>query len=412
MSNNSSMENSKVVDFIRSTSKDIFIGLITTLLSGFAITYFITREFITHYINLIGFDALEQYVITNESTIYSLTWSISVLVFSVIYILCFAPIILRFLYSGSKHHVENFQKDKPLISILIIFIIFSTFPLVALVLFYNDWNINLSFIVPILLAIPIYLILYLENGKEQLTIGQIGSYLWGSLSFTFACSLALYPFYFLLAKIDYTSFLGTNISDRTILTSLVILWLAYCLVYGIRIIYNSIYQYIVDIFIAIFAFFLLLAFSPPTIILPVVEKSGIKDTTPQIYKIIQSDYEIYFENHIENYWLPSSNNTLRECENNDKKSKCTFLRTKKDSESEPNSIYLNLLTIYRDNDRHIVCPPNHSIQNILRKDISEKNKNEITFKCLSIPTSILQPTPFSELTLKEDKEYIINTSKS
>ena len=108
MSNNSSMENSKVVDFIRSTSKDIFIGLITTLLSGFAITYFITREFITHYINLIGFDALEQYVITNESTIYSLTWSISVLVFSVIYILCFAPIILRFLYSGSKHHVENF----------------------------------------------------------------------------------------------------------------------------------------------------------------------------------------------------------------------------------------------------------------------------------------------------------------
>lgn len=412
MSNNSPTENNTALNFIKVTSKDILIGLITTLLSGFAITYFITREFITHYIDLIGFDALEQYVITNESTVHSLTWSISTLVFSIIYILCFAPMLLRFFYSNNRHHVENFQRVNPFLSILVITIIFSAFPLVALLLAYNEWDINLAFIAPILLAIPIYLILYFENGREQLTIGQIFSYLSSSIIFTFSCTLALFPFYFLLTKIDYASFLGTSISDGTMLFSLVILWLVYILFYGIRIIYNSIHQYIIDISIAVFSLLLILAFSPITIILPVVEKSGIKDTSPQIYKINESDYETYLEKHIENYWISSSNNIVNNCIGSKEKLECTFLRTEKESKTELNSIYLNLLTIYRDDDRHIVCPPNYRIQDILRKGESAENRDKLVAKCFSVPTSILQPTSLSVLTLKENKEYIIDNSES
>ena len=412
MSNNSSTENNRILEFIKDTSKDVLIGLITTLLSGFAITYFITREFITHYIDLIGFNALEQYVITNESTVHSLTWSISRLVFSIIYILCFVPIVLRFFYSKNRQYVENFQRDKPFLSILVIIIIFSTFPLVALLLVYYEYNINLAFITPILLAIPICLILYFENGKEQLTIENTSSYLWISLSFTFACTLALFPFYFLLAEIDYASFLGASISNEKVFLSLTVLWLVYSLVYGARIIYNSIHQYIIDIFIALLALFLIQAFSPLTIILPVVEKSGIKDTSPQIYKISESDYEAHLEKHIENYWLSSSGNLVNKCVDSNEELDCTFLRTEKESKNKTNSIYVNLLTIYRDDDRHIVCPPNHLIQDIIRKSDPAEERDKILAKCLSIPTSILQPTPLSELTLKEGKEYITKTSEA
>lgn len=396
------------MNFISDSSKEILISVILSIVSIFTITYFITRLFITSYVANIGYDTMRYSAIVNEVTIHSLTWSIGSLVFIIIYTFTLAPISLRVFYSSYKDKLGNLERHHPIIMSLFIFLSFLSFPLVVLIFALKEYTIEFSFI---FLLIPTFITFsFLLYHKSNINISIIES-LVISIFFTFLSMTTFFPFYFLLANIDYSNIKYIGGNDLYILAAIVILFIAYSFIYGMRVLNTSLHQYIADFFIAFSILGLISIFSPNTLILPIVELSGIKDKSNTIYEVTSKDFNQYIKPEIDRFWNIDTDYITCTADNTNNEN-CHLIYSEQVAENNrTTSVYLNTTVIYRDDKNEIFCSPKFSIKDVLNNNIKPEERNKMLATCINVPIDILEPTALSESILTGNKTSVIIDTK-
>lgn len=293
MSNNSPTENDKVLDFIKAPSKEIIIGLITTLLGGSVISYVISRIFIKSYMTTIGFNTLEYSALTNYETAALLTLAIFTVLLAIIFIFSFVPMYLRFTYNDTKPLFEEIHNK------------YSK---------YIDWFFFFCFLLPL----GILILVFLEKSFEYYVLTGLSSGLiflfilfksWNSTKaedkfkiiyngflFSMLTFLAFTPFLKVIETID-----SLNVESWISYLIVSIVWVLLSASYGFRITKAQPIHYLIDIAVSILVLLGIIIMSTNTIKIPIANFVGIKDDEAHIYKISSDDF-IDIENNIKAFW--------------------------------------------------------------------------------------------------------------
>ncbi|WP_352286684.1 hypothetical protein [Psychrobacter sp. GW64-MNA-CIBAN-0177] len=376
MSNNSPTENDKVLDFIKAPSKEIIIGLITTLLGGSVISYVISRIFIKSYMTTIGFNTLEYSALTNYETAALLTLAIFTVLLAIIFIFSFVPMYLRFTYNDTKPLFEEIHNK------------YSK---------YIDWFFFFCFLLPL----GILILVFLEKSFEYYVLTGLSSGLiflfilfksWNSTKaedkfkiiyngflFSMLTFLAFTPFLKVIETID-----SLNVESWISYLILFIVWVLLSASYGFRITKAQPIHYLIDIAVSILVLLGIIIMSTNTIKIPIANFVGIKDNEAHIYKISPDDF-IDIENNIKAFW-DDSYSSKQPPNNQSKDTEGYYLASAINSLNE--DIYLYAKVIFRDSEHAILCPPQYKV-----------GKDEYNETCFITKSAYLIPTPLTMPTL-------------
>ena len=376
MSNNSPTENNKVLDFIKASSKEIIIGLITTLLGGSVISYVISRIFIKSYMTTIGFNTLEYSALTNYETAALLTLAIFTVLLAIIFIFSFVPMYLRFTYNDTKPLFEEIHNK------------YSK---------YIDWFFFFCFLLPL----GILILVFLEKSFEYYVLTGLSSGLiflfilfksWNSTKaedkfkiiyngflFSMLTFLAFTPFLKVIETID-----SLNVESWISYLIVSIVWVLLSASYGFRITKAQPIHYLIDIAVSILVLLGVIIMSTNTIKIPIANFVGIKDDEAQIYKISSDDF-IDIENNIKAFW-DDSYSSKQPPNNQSKDTEGYYLASAINSLNE--DIYLYAKVIFRDGEHAILCPPQYKV-----------GKDEYNETCFITKSAYLIPTPLTMPTL-------------
>ncbi|WP_298974195.1 hypothetical protein [uncultured Psychrobacter sp.] len=376
MSNNSPTENNKVLDFIKASSKEIIIGLITTLLGGSVISYVISRIFIKSYMTTIGFNTLEYSALTNYETAALLTLAIFTVLLAIIFIFSFVPMYLRFTYNDTKPLFEEIHNK------------YSK---------YIDWFFFFCFLLPL----GILILVFLEKSFEYYVLTGLSSGLiflfilfksWNSTKaedkfkiiyngflFSMLTLLAFTPFLKVIETID-----SLNVESWIFYLIVSIVWVLLSASYGFRITKAQPIHYLIDIAVSILVLLGVIIMSTNTIKIPIANFVGIKDDKAHIYKISSDDF-IDIENNIKAFW-DDSYSSKQPPNNQSKNTEGYYLASAINSLNE--DIYLYAKVIFRDGEHAILCPPQYKV-----------GKDEYNETCFITKSAYLIPTPLTMPTL-------------
>jgi len=376
MSNNSPTENNKVLDFIKASSKEIIIGLITTLLGGSVISYVISRIFIKSYMTTIGFNTLEYSALTNYETAALLTLAIFTVLLAIIFIFSFVPMYLRFTYNDTKPLFEEIHNK------------YSK---------YIDWFFFFCFLLPL----GILILVFLEKSFEYYVLTGLSSGLiflfilfksWNSTKaedkfkiiyngflFSMLTLLAFTPFLKVIETID-----SLNVESWIFYLIVSIVWVLLSASYGFRITKAQPIHYLIDIAVSILVLLGVIIMSTNTIKIPIANFVGIKDDKAHIYKISSDDF-IDIENNIKAFW-DDSYSFKQPPNNQSKNTEVYYLASAINSLNE--DIYLYAKVIFRDGEHAILCPPQYKV-----------GKDEYNETCFITKSAYLIPTPLTMPTL-------------
>lgn len=376
MSNNSPTENNKVLDFIKASSKEIIIGLITTLLGGSVISYVISRIFIKSYMTTIGFNTLEYSALTNYETAALLTLAIFTVLLAIIFIFSFVPMYLRFTYNDTKPLFEEIHNK------------YSK---------YIDWFFFFCFLLPL----GILILVFLEKSFEYYVLTGLSSGLiflfilfksWNSTKaedkfkiiyngflFSMLTFLAFTPFLKVIETID-----SLNVESWISYLIVSIVWVLLSASYGFRITKAQPIHYLIDIAVSILVLLGIIIMSTNTIKIPIANFVGIKDDEAHIYKISSDDF-IDIENNIKAFW-DDSYSSKQPPNNQSKDTEGYYLASAINSLNE--DIYLYAKVIFRDGEHAILCPPQYKV-----------GKDEYNETCFITKSAYLIPTPLTMPTL-------------
>lgn len=379
MSNNSPTENNKVLDFIKASSKEIIIGLITTLLGGSVISYVISRIFIKSYMTTIGFNTLEYSALTNYETAALLTLAIFTVLLAIIFIFSFVPMYLRFTYNDTKPLFEEIHNK------------YSK---------YIDWFFFFCFLLPL----GILILVFLEKSFEYYVLTGLSSGLiflfilfksWNSTKaedkfkiiyngflFSMLTFLAFTPFLKVIETID-----SLNVESWIFYLIVSIVWVLLSASYGFRITKAQPIHYLIDIAVSILVLLGVIIMSTNTIKIPIANFVGIKDDEAQIYKISSDDF-IDIENNIKAFW-DDSYSSKQPPNNQSKDTEGYYLASAINSLNE--DIYLYAKVIFRDGEHAILCPPQYKV-----------GKDEYNETCFITKSAYLIPTPLTMPTLNRN----------
>lgn len=392
MSNNSSTENNRIIDFIKATSKEVFIGLVATLLSGSVISYVISRMFIKSYVTTIGFDTLTYNVLTDNETINILALAIFIVFLIMVFTFSFVPAYLRFIYNKDLDliqsiHTNSLNKIRVYIISLLFFI-----PLILSIIFYFTQSLYLSFLPLFIMYIITAIVINLHLTREFSTTKNRYEYHWislfsldsikifGSLLIFFSLLFTSFlPFYYIILAID-------NTNHPTFLSVVIVIaiWFVYSIISGMRVVEKEKVNYAIDILIAIFMFIAIMVFSIRTIETPIVTFVGIKDDNNYIYKVSSDDF-IGIESNIKAFW--SDTYSSKQPPNNQSKdTEGYYLASAINSLN--GDIYLYAKVIFRDGEHAILCPPQYKV-----------GKDEYNETCFITKSAYLIPTPLTMPTL-------------
>lgn len=376
MSNNSPTENNKVLDFIKAPSKEIIIGLITTLLGGSVISYVISRMFIKSYMTTIGFNTLEYSALTNYETAALLTLAIFTVLLAIIFIFSFVPIYLRFTYNDTKPLFEEIHNK------------YSK---------YIDWFFFFCFLLPL----GILILVFLEKSFEYYVLTGLSSGLiflfilfksWNSTKaedkfkiiyngflFSMLTFLAFAPFLKVIETID-----SLNVESWISYLIVSIVWVLLSASYGFRITKAQPIHYLIDIAVSILVLLGAIIMSTNTIKIPIADFVGIKDDEAHIYKISSDDF-IDIENNIKAFW-DDAYSSKQPPNNQSKDTEGYYLASALNSLN--GDIYLYAKVIFRDGEHAILCPPQYKV-----------GKDEYNETCFITKSAYLIPTPLTMPTL-------------
>ena len=376
MSNNSPTENNKVLDFIKASSKEIIIGLITTLLGGSVISYVISRIFIKSYMTTIGFNTLEYSALTNYETAALLTLAIFTVLLAIIFIFSCVPMYLRFTYNDTKPLFEEIHNK------------YSK---------YIDWFFFFCFLLPL----GILILVFLERSFEYYVLTGLSSGLiflfilfksWNSTKaedkfkiiyngflFSMLTLLAFTPFLKVIETID-----SLNVESWIFYLIVSIVWVLLSASYGFRITKAQPIHYLIDIAVSILVLLGVIIMSTNTIKIPIANFVGIKDDKAHIYKISSDDF-IDIENNIKAFW-DDSYSFKQPPNNQSKNTEVYYLASAINSLNE--DIYLYAKVIFRDGEHAILCPPQYKV-----------GKDEYNETCFITKSAYLIPTPLTMPTL-------------
>ncbi|MFT5428732.1 MAG: hypothetical protein ACI9ST_001437 [Psychrobacter glaciei] len=376
MSNNSPTENNKVLDFIKAPSKEIIIGLITTLLGGSVISYVISRMFIKSYMTTIGFNTLEYSALTNYETVALLTLAIFTVLLAIIFIFSFVPMYLRFTYNDTKPLFEETHNK------------YSK---------YIDWFFFFCFLLPL----GILILVFLEKSFEYYVLTGLSSGLiflfilfksWNSTKaedkfkiiyngflFSMLTFLAFAPFLKVIETID-----SLNVESWISYLIVSIVWVLLSASYGFRITKAQPIHYLIDIAVSILVLLGVIIMSTNTIKTPIANFVGIKDDEAHIYKISSDDF-IDIENNIKAFW-DDAYSSKQPPNNQSKDTEGYYLASAINSLN--GDIYLYAKVIFRDGEHAILCPPQYKV-----------GKDEYNETCFITKSAYLIPTPLTMPTL-------------
>lgn len=349
MSNNSPTENNKILDFIKAPSKEIIIGLITTLLGGSMISYVISRIFIKSYMTTIGFNTLEYSALTNYETVALLTLAIFTVLLAIVFIFSFVPMYLRFTYNDTKPLFEEIHNEHSK---------------------YIDWFFFFCFLLPL----GILILVFLEKSFKYYVLTGLSSGLiflfilfksWNSTKaedkfkiiyngflFSMLTFLAFAPFLKVIETID-----SLNVESWISYLIVSIVWVLLSASYGFRITKAQPIHYLIDIAVSILVLLGVIIMSTNTIKIPIANLVGIKDDEAHIYKISSDDF-IDIENNIKAFWddaytsKPSPNNKPQNIES-------YYLASAVNSFN--GDVYLYAQVIFRDGENAVLCPPYYRV---------------------------------------------------
>ena len=376
MSNNSPTENNKVLDFIKAPSKEIIIGLITTLLGGSVISYVISRMFIKSYMTTIGFNTLEYSALTNYETVALLTLAIFTVLLAIIFIFSFVPMYLRITYNDTKPLFEETHNK------------YSK---------YIDWFFFFCFLLPL----GILILVFLEKSFEYYVLTGLSSGLiflfilfksWNSTKaedkfkiiyngflFSMLTFLAFAPFLKVIETID-----SLNVESWISYLIVSIVWVLLSASYGFRITKAQPIHYLIDIAVSILVLLGVIIMSTNTIKTPIANFVGIKDDEAHIYKISSDDF-IDIENNIKAFW-DDAYSSKQPPNNQSKDTEGYYLASAINSLN--GDIYLYAKVIFRDGEHAILCPPQYKV-----------GKDEYNETCFITKSAYLIPTPLTMPTL-------------
>lgn len=375
MSNNSPTENDKILDFIKASSKEIIIGLITTLLGGSVISYVISRIFIKSYMTTIGFNTLEYSALTNYETVALLTLAIFTVLLAIVFIFSFVPMYLRFTYNDTKLLFEEINNENSK---------------------YIDWFFFFCFLLPL----GILILVFLEKSFEYYVLTGLSSGLiflfilfksWNSTKAEDKFKIIYNGFLFsMLTFLAFALFLkvietidSLNVESWIFYLIVSIIWVLLSASYGFRITKAQPIHYLIDIAVSILVLLGVIVMSTNTIKIPIANFVGIKDDEAHIYKISSDDF-IDIENNIKAFWddaytsKPSPNNKPQKIES-------YYLASAVNSFN--GDVYLYAQVIFRDGENVVLCPPYYRV--------GKDDHNEtcfITKSAYLIPTPLTMPT--------------------
>ncbi|MFT5120180.1 MAG: hypothetical protein ACI9MD_001264, partial [Psychrobacter glaciei] len=369
-------ENNKVLDFIKAPSKEIIIGLITTLLGGSVISYVISRMFIKSYMTTIGFNTLEYSALTNYETVALLTLAIFTVLLAIIFIFSFVPMYLRFTYNDTKPLFEETHNK------------YSK---------YIDWFFFFCFLLPL----GILILVFLEKSFEYYVLTGLSSGLiflfilfksWNSTKaedkfkiiyngflFSMLTFLAFAPFLKVIETID-----SLNVESWISYLIVSIVWVLLSASYGFRITKAQPIHYLIDIAVSILVLLGVIIMSTNTIKTPIANFVGIKDDEAHIYKISSDDF-IDIENNIKAFW-DDAYSSKQPPNNQSKDTEGYYLASAINSLN--GDIYLYAKVIFRDGEHAILCPPQYKV-----------GKDEYNETCFITKSAYLIPTPLTMPTL-------------
>ena len=376
MSNNSPTENNKVLDFIKAPSKEIIIGLITTLLSGSVISYVISRMFIKSYMTTIGFSTLEYSALTNYETVALLTLAIFTVLLAIVFIFSFVPMYLRFTYNDTKPLFEEIHNEYSQYIDWFFFFCF-LLPLGILILVFLEKSFEYYVLTGLSSGLIFLFILFkswnLTKAEDKFKIVYNG-FLFSMLTF-----LAFAPFLKIIETID-----SLNVESWTFYLVVSIVWVLLSASYGFRITKAQPIHYLIDIAVSILVLLGVIIMSTNTIKIPIANFVGIKDDEAYIYKISSDDF-IDIENNIKAFW-DDAYSSKQPPNNQSKDTEGYYLASAINSLN--GDIYLYAKVIFRDGEHAILCPPQYKV-----------GKDEYNETCFITKSAYLVSTPLTMPTL-------------
>lgn len=376
MSNNSPTENNKVLNFIKAPSKEIIIGLITTLLSGSVISYVISRMFIKSYMTTIGFSTLEYSALTNYETVALLTLAIFTVLLAIVFIFSFVPMYLRFTYNDTKPLFEEIHNEYSKYIDWFFFFCF-LLPLGILILVFLEKSFEYYVLTGLSSGLIFLFILFkswnLTKAEDKFKIVYNG-FLFSMLTF-----LAFAPFLKIIETID-----SLNVESWTFYLVVSIVWVLLSASYGFRITKAQPIHYLIDIAVSILILLGVIIMSTNTIKIPIANFVGIKDDEAHIYKISSDDF-IDIENNIKAFW-DDAYSSKQPPNNQSKDTEGYYLASAINSLNE--DIYLYAKVIFRDGEHAILCPPQYKV-----------GQDEYNETCFITKSAYLVSTPLTMPTL-------------
>lgn len=376
MSNNSPTENNQILDFIRAPSKEIIIGLITTLLSGSVISYIFSRMFIKSYMKTIGFSTLEYSALTNCETVALITLAIFTVLIAIVFIFSFVPMYLRFIYNDTKPLFEEIHNKYSKYIDCFFFFCF-LLPLGILILVFLEKS--FEYYVSISLSSGLIFLFILFKSWNSTKAEDKFKIIYNGFIFSMLTFLAFAPF---LKIIDTINSLNVESWISYLIVSIV--WVLLSASYGFRITKAQPIHYLIDIAVSILVLLGVIIMSTNTIKIPIANFVGIKDDEAHIYKI-SSDEFIDIENNIKAFW-DEAYSSKQPPNNQSKDTEGYYLASAINSLN--GDIYLYAKVIFRDGEHAILCPPQYKV-----------GKDEYNETCFITKSAYLIPTPLTMPTL-------------
>ncbi|MGA4438529.1 hypothetical protein [uncultured Psychrobacter sp.] len=370
---------------LTSLLKESFWTILGGLLGSSIVAYLSSRFFIKFYLIEIGYPSLTYSALLDNSTVSALTFGIFAVLIGFLFAFCVAPTVLRLLYTEKLKLYEEIHQDykKPIIIFLSICL---SLPLLVLIPEQYVPFFDTKHLIYLIFTSSLLFTFFLFKTWKKTTIEEKFKLLFNGLLFGGVSFFAFYPFLILINALNYS-----DIPNLLAYPITIVIWMAYSIFNGVRVVSQEIFQYFIDISIGLLVLLEVIILSSNTIKVPIAEFVGIKDAEAQIYEVSQSDYD-ELNQKITKFWQVG-----KTCSTGDT---CTMISADYDEsciEDCENSVYLQGQVIFRDLTNAIICPPNY------------KFGKEMNDRCLLIEQSKIKPTSQTAASLKENSHVVVNS---
>ncbi|WP_186473798.1 hypothetical protein [Psychrobacter sp. KCTC 72983] len=254
---------------LTSLLKESFWTILGGLLGSSIVAYLSSRFFIKFYLIEIGYPSLTYSALLDNSTVSALTFGIFAVLIGFLFAFCVAPTVLRLLYTEKLKLYEEIHQDykKPIIIFLSICL---SLPLLVLIPEQYVPFFDTKHLIYLIFTSSLLFTFFLFKTWKKTTIEEKFKLLFNGLLFGGVSFFAFYPFLILINALNYS-----DIPNLLAYPITIVIWMAYSIFNGVRVVSQEIFQYFIDISIGLLVLLEVIILSSNTIKVPIAEFVGM-----------------------------------------------------------------------------------------------------------------------------------------